>query len=241
MSNPEEQAYFDRLERGTSALRALTAELPSPAGTIGTDSSGSVGVALGADGLPERIDLDDGWRSTVGAEGLAAAVTAACRGAVQARSHALSTAADQSGYIDRATAVFAYMSGRGPEPPDLPRSSGSPTGPASMPDLSDIAADIVASDLTDRVETALQAGPPQYSGSAGLGHLTLTLDPSGTLTCDADPDWVGRQETHVLRETLSTALAGLHAERRAAATSASPLTRYAAALGALASGYPLPG
>jgi len=239
MTEPEDdQAFFERMRRGNAALRALMAERPGAGGITGSDPSGAVTAVLGADGLPERIDLDEAWRRSVGTERLAAAVTQACTGAIQANLDMVATT-EQSGWAARLSAVFAYVDGKGPEPPDLP-AAGSTRASPFMPDLSGLLADIVASDLAEGAEAVAQAGPPQYSGSAAAGRLTLTLDAAGQLTCAADPAWVGRQETQELRDAIATALAGLHAERRAAATSTSTLTRFAAQIGAIAGGYALP-
>lgn len=240
MTEPDDdRAFLERIRRGTAALRALMAERPGASGITGSDASGAITVALGEDGLPERIDLDDGWRRAVGAEGLAAAVTRACGGATQARFDVMA-AASQSGWTARVSAAFAYIDGEGPEPPGLPSADDAQAASPYVPELSGLLADIVASDLAEGTDAVARAGPPQYSGSAGVGRLTLTLDATGKLTCEADPDWVGRQETQDLRDALASALAGLHAERRAASTSNSPLTRYAAHVGAIATGYPLP-
>lgn len=240
MTEPEDdRAFLERMRRGNAALRALMAERPGSGGITGNDPSGAVTAVLGADGLPERIDLDDAWRRGVGSERLAAAVTQACNGAIQANLDVVA-AAEPSAWAARLSAVFAYLGGEGPEPPDLRAADHAPAASPYMPDLSGLLADIVASDLAERAEAVAQAGPPHYSGSAAAGRLTLTLDAAGQLTCAADPEWAGRQGTEELRDAIATALAGLHAERRAAATSTSPLTRFAAHIGAIAGGYALP-
>jgi len=241
MTEPDEDdddpAFFERVRRGTAALRALMAVRPGADGITGSDASGVVTVSLGAAGLPERIDLDDGWRRAVGVDDFAAAITQACGGAHRARFDA--TDAD-SGWMAEVSAVLAYIDGEGPEPRSLPQGEGTHTASPHLPDLSGLLADVVAADLMEDAGRAAEAGPPRYCGSAGAGRLTLTLDATGKLICEADPDWVGRQETRDLRDALASALAGLHAERRAAATSRSPVTRFAAQVGAFTTGYALP-
>jgi hypothetical protein len=216
-------AFFERASRGMAALRDLVEESRSSVAepVDGTDTSGSVRVVFASDGLPERIELDEDWRRGVGAEGFGAAVTQACQGAMAAYSTALDHAAERTGWLDRVNKVMNYLGSDGPPPPGLPP----PQSPATSVDtlsrtdprrsLAEIVGDLAA--LSDSVsfDDALRAAPPKYTGSGRLGRLTLTLDATAAVTCTADAEWVGRQETEDLRTALSAALESLRADRSA--------------------------
>jgi hypothetical protein len=196
----EGQERLERIERGVLALRGLVAEVASMSEVDVTDPSGQVRVVLAPDGLPERIELGDDWRRVVGAEGFAEAVTRACRSGAEDRSGTLEAAMTGSGWVDRAAAVMAYIGGEGPEPPDLPRRSQAATVGAPR-QLAEVLVDLMAE-------------PGKYTGVGGHGRLSLTLELTGAVTCAADPEWVGRQETDELRDALTSALASLHAACR---------------------------
>src|SRR5262249_23720829 len=65
-----------------------------------TDSSGTVHVSLGPDGLPVSMHVGPGWRRGVGPEGLGSAVAEACRSATAERIAAWARMLEERGWPD---------------------------------------------------------------------------------------------------------------------------------------------
>jgi hypothetical protein len=138
-----------------------------------------------------------------------------------AYSAALDDAAERAGWLGRVNAVMNYLGSDGPPPPGLPQSSATSGSIDALfhadarRSMAEIVGDLAA--LSDSVsfDDALRAAPTRYTGSGGLGRLTLTLDATAAVTCAADAEWVGRQETEDLRTALSAALESLRAARNA--------------------------
>ena len=81
-----------------------------------------------------------------------------------------------------------------------------------------------------RAESA--PGPPQGSGQAADGKLTLTLSASSLVSCQADPEWVSGQTATSLTRALGEALAAARASLAAvAAAAAADAARQSAVLG----------
>jgi YD repeat-containing protein len=224
----ETSQFFERLKRAGPAFQRLGDELHPTRRHEGTDPSATIRVVLADDGIPESIDLSDDWRRAVGATGFAAAVTEACRAAVDDRNNDLTAAAEQSGWLERSRVLMRYVNDGGPEPPELP--AGRPLAPERVSGGAPVdsrSADRLVAELMDSIETVPN---PDASGTLGRtqtataaqGRLSLSWDATGRVSCEADPDWVGQREPDELREALATALTDLrtqHAEAEAARAS----------------------
>jgi hypothetical protein len=218
------EGFAERARRGLPALHRLLDEaraaMPGPVWSA--DSTGTVRVTLGEDGLPEAFAVAANWRSVVGVDGFAAAVTQACHNAV--------TGVDESGATTQVTpsvrdllSMLEYLGGAGEPPPGIalgrvtpperraaaPPSTDRPMWTAPM--LDELFATAQAMSGVDDLAQAAQRAPV---GSGAHGRLTLTA--GGTVTCTADAEWLGRQEAADLEAALASALSSLRAARRAA-------------------------
>ena len=217
-----ESGLWELAERLGRALPALQ-ELVDESRTRGaepvscTDATGTVHVALAADGLPDSIRVGEDWRRAVGAAGLAAAVTEACHRGEADRSERVAAALHGRRWPERAVGIFTYIAGNGAPPLTSPRGA-TPTwsAPAFAGTRSLLAA-------AEQIAAAHPSGdgpadpvPPQRPGAGAHGRLTLTLTGLGTITCDADPDWVAGQEARDLDDALASALTALRSDLDAA-------------------------
>jgi hypothetical protein len=166
----------------------------------GRDPTGAVVVVLDSRGLPESIDLAPNWRRLVGAEGLAAAVTQAGHHAVEARNEA--DAPQLRAWLHEVTEAVANA-----HPEDAPvRSMPSHFTPERAELISR------AFEATLRLEERRLRGAAG-GGTVGQGRLTLSLDDQDCLVCEADAEWVGRQDPDELSVAFDSALASLRADR----------------------------
>jgi DNA-binding protein YbaB len=212
-----------RRQQALPALEDLVADLRGQLGghAEGRDATGAVRVVLAPDGVPETITVDADWRRLVGAEGFAEAVTEGCQNAALA-GLAGGTTPEMDRLVRRADELMAYLSGDGPPPPGMPLAEPRATpvetiGP-ERPLWTAAAAESILAELdgVGSVDDVVRAAKQGYSGSAGNGRLTITLSAAGTVGCEADPDWVGRQDADELNRALASALNSLQAEREAA-------------------------
>jgi hypothetical protein len=219
----------DRLQQGVPALIGLLAGADAPdaapapvAPREASDASGAVRVVLADDGLPESITVDGGWRSLVGSEGFAAAVTEACRSAMTTPAQDEPTLpADRrvdDARRDRADDIVAFIEGSAEPPAGLGTIGTEPVRPRPFADIVD---EVMRA--ADAATSLLSEENPDGSaqGTAALGRLSLTINPFGVVTCSADPAWVGSQETVALADALAVALRSAR-NRRAASLLASP-------------------
>ena len=191
-NNRDGGGWLEQVERMTRAdplLRHLSqqADELAPARYELSHADAVVQVTLGRDGLPELIRIGPGWRRSIGAEGFADAVTAACRQAREEHRELWSRALDHDGWPARFSQALAYVLGRGALPEFAGRAGHAQAG-----------------------RSGNGAGPAPFEssgGAAALGRLTLTVTLAREVTCVADPDWVGRQEAEGLSEALASALA----------------------------------
>jgi hypothetical protein len=220
------EAFIERAQRGLPALRRLLDEARAelPGRVWSADSTGTVRVALGEDGLPEAFAVATNWRSTVGVEGFAAAVTQACRNAV--------TGVDESGGTAQVTpsvrhllSMLEYLGGTGEPPPGIAlgrvdppddRATAKAHTPAAgplwtAPLLDELHATAQAMSGVDDLARAARRAPV---GSGAHGRLTLTAGEA--VTCTADPEWLGRQEAAELEAALASAASSLRAARQSA-------------------------
>jgi hypothetical protein len=214
-----------RLQQGVWALTDLLAATPdvapaeAPAEVLAvdegaprlrqeaTDATGTVRVVVATDGLPESIEIGEDWRRTVGSEGLAAAVSEACKNAVFASAEGDATPVaepvetDREAVLERADQIVAYVEGAGPLPPGVATLDIAQVHPRSLSRIVDEL--LQAADAVDSLGTQwVMEEPP----SDGHGRISLTVGPFGLVSCTADPDWVGRRETTELMDDLAAAL-----------------------------------
>jgi len=214
-------AGLDRTQRALSVLNDLVGQMGTvaPQRVTGTDPAGAVEVVLGRDGLPETIGVRPDWRRTVGAAGFAEAVTAACRSAATGRAAGWQDGLERGDFaarLDRALADLATpgdpgrpdRDGAGAVPPGEAAAPGGRAGPGTGgPALERAVGALAAAAGVPDAATATGGG----TGHAAVGRLELTVTEVGTVTCRADPDWVGRQDADQLTEALAAALAGARA------------------------------
>lgn len=217
------EAFVQRVQRGLPALRRLLdearAELPGPVWSA--ERTGTVRVMLGEDGLPEAFAVAPNWRSVVGVDGFAAAVTQACRNAVTGVDEGGGTTTQVAPSIRHLLSMLEYLGGTGEPPPGIAlgrvtapedRTTTPASGPMwTGPMLDELFATTRAmSGVDDLVQAALRAPV----GTGAHGRLTLTA--GETITCTADPEWLGRQEAADLEAALVSAASSLRAARRTA-------------------------
>jgi len=170
----------------------------------GSDESGTVHVAVGRDGVPEAIRVDQGWQRAVDADGFADALTGA---AAAARLHA--RADNEPGdWFDRTART---LTGEAPDRLGDRASSieavFAPGGRGRAPESFLADARRYADAADGRLDRSRLA-----TGTAASGRLALGLEPSGSLSCEVDPDWLARQDAEGLTESLNRALAAARAE-----------------------------
>jgi hypothetical protein len=217
------EAFIERAQRGLPALRRLLdearAELPGRAWSA--DATGTVRVALGEDGLPEAFAVAANWRSAVGVEGFAAAVTQACHNAVIGVDEPGGTA-QVAPSVRHLLSMLEYLGGTGEpppgialgrvDPPEEPVAATPAAGPLwTAPLLDELHATARAMAGVDDLVEAARRAPV---GSGAHGRLTLTAGEA--VTCTADPEWLGRQEAAELEAALASAVSSLRNARHAA-------------------------
>ncbi|HEY7224482.1 MAG TPA: hypothetical protein VH561_12965 [Micromonosporaceae bacterium] len=169
-------------------------------GSTGTDAAGAVTVVVGADGMAESIRVHPNWRGLVGSAGFAAAVTEAGRAAVHAQPDPPAAHTRPWDGLDD------------PRNRSSLRPQSSPARRVAFPASSARAEDIwLAVHAAERLVNCFESSVDV--GHARLGRLTLRLDASGAVVCEADAEWVGQQGTDGLASALASALASLRATR----------------------------
>jgi len=216
------EAFVERAQRGLPALRRLLDEARAelPGRVWSADATGTVRVALGEDGLPEAFAVAANWRSAVGVEGFAAAVTQACSNAVTGVDEPGGTA-QVAPSVRHLLSLLEYLGGTGEPPPGIALGRVDPpeeqahtpaAGPLwTAPLLDELHATARAMSGIDDLVEAAQRAPV---GSGAHGRLTLTAGEA--ITCTADPEWLGRQEAADLDAALASAVSSLRNARHAA-------------------------
>ena len=221
------EAFIERAQRGLPALRRLLDEARAqlPGRVWSADATGTVRVALGEDGLPEAFAVAANWRSAVGVEGFAAAVTQACHNAVTGVDEPGGTA-QVAPSVRHLLSMLEHLGGTGEPPPGIalgrldrpddrattPTVATPAAGPLwTAPLLDELHATAQAMAGVDDLVQAAQRAP---MGSGAHGRLTLTAGEA--VTCTADPEWLGRQEAPDLEAALASAVSSLRAARQAA-------------------------
>jgi len=207
-----------RFQQGIWALNSLLAGVPAADAEVdaprerreATDTSGAVRAVAAPSGLLESVELDDDWRRLVGSEGLSAAVEEACRNALAPRDDEAAAAEpapdDRRARLDRADQVLAFVEGTGEPPADVPGVDISRVRPRPYAEIVDEV--YRAIDVADSIAAQWDL-PDSAEGTAPAARLTLTVAPFGLVSCTADPEWVGRQETADLNDALRDAVRSL--------------------------------
>ncbi|GIF73778.1 hypothetical protein [Asanoa siamensis] len=178
-------------EQTAAGIRAAV-----PERIAATDRSGAVRVVLDVDGLPERIEVDAGWRRTLGSESVGSAVVDA---------HQAATAR-------RATAWLSAQSGQ-----------AEPSHADPEPFLHDLgarvrqAADARGSmdaivDEFDAVLHDVAVRAPEAEPVTAYGKVTLALGLDSSLACTVDAGWAAEHTADELAEALNRVLASARAD-----------------------------
>jgi hypothetical protein len=211
-----------RLRRTGTLLQELMTEVQraAPERSEGTDPTGMVRAVLGPDGLPESIQVSSYWKEKLPAASLGAAVTAACRAAMQRRGAAWAEVLERSGWEQRlegldADAASTAALAPDPVPPAFRRPGHVPPRPL----------DVLAEESMSTLDAAMRP-PPRMTPSPGAGAnrartLEIILEPGGEVSCRADPRWASRLSGAQLSAELASVLA---MARRGAAEAAATKT-----------------
>ncbi|HEY0700907.1 MAG TPA: hypothetical protein VGD43_24250, partial [Micromonospora sp.] len=116
------QEIADRLRRlrGQAAgLHQLMTEVRAhaPRSAAGSDPSGTAHATIGADGLPEEIRVEAGWKRGMHPESVAGAVVDACTAAVAEGMRAWSETLTRTSWSARAEALDTAPATAGTDPP----------------------------------------------------------------------------------------------------------------------------
>jgi hypothetical protein len=199
---------LQNLQRYATNPQNLTRETGSKSWLFeGIDASGSVRVALGSDGLPETVSVDDDWTQRLRAHQFGRAVLEAAQAASDQRTARWSEAIADEGWqaeVQRLEErIAADMAERPPEPPS-PRSAHG-TREVRPRDASTILREVRT--LVDDIDELAQAPAVQGGGSAAFGRLQVTLSQLGMVSCTADPGWAQYKSPEELSEAFAAALA----------------------------------
>lgn len=223
------QHYAGRLKDLLSAAQAS-----SPRQVEGADSTGTVRVVLGPDGLPAAIRVRPGWERAIAPAAFGGAVVQAFGAAVDERMAVWTRVLEDGEWRSEVAQLKAGLDGprTAPAAPRAPGGGGGvpPAGvsPAFRRDRSRTrprALDVVAEDAlkafgTVQEVTAAPAKPAEGTGTSAAGKLVLRLSATGVFSCEADPLWVSRQTAVMLTEALSQALADARGQLAEAARAA---------------------
>ncbi|WP_345629640.1 hypothetical protein [Rugosimonospora acidiphila] len=212
-------AFVERAQAGLPALRRLIddarASVPSP--FHGADSTDTIRVSLGEDGLPQAFTVAANWRSALGVDGFAPAVDEACRNAALASFEVAGTA-DVTRSVEQIRSVMEYLEGSAGPPPGIPmRPPAAPAAdraePSNGPIWTDAMLDqlLATTDAMGSVGDLVAAAEGEHLGAAAAGRLRLTA--GAMITCTADSDWLGRQDSTEIEAALAVAAASLRAAR----------------------------
>lgn len=199
---------LERLAQKAADLRETMRGIQdaSPERTEGSDRSGAVRVVVGADGLPESIQVDDRWQTRISPHALGAAVTEAAQEAARRRGEAWSRIVERAGSGQSGSAGATY-------PAAMPGTGGLP-GTSPPRSLGEIADEVIGN--FDRT----MASPPRGAATAqarAANHgrtLVVMLTESGQMSCAADAQWAAEQSGSRLNQALGTALASAREELR---------------------------
>lgn len=199
MTDDADAARVDRLLRSLDALDTMSMDADGPGRVEGMDSTGTVRVTLDPAGLADAVSVGDGWRRSVGTQGLAGAVAEAAGAALADRAAVADRRLTDAGLPERLNALDAWVTGETDEPPP-----GVPLMPTPLPEPAaptGTTEEILAS--LDEIQVQAR---PSASGVSAFGKVTVSLAASGALTCTADPEWLSRRGDVEVVDALAAAL-----------------------------------
>jgi hypothetical protein len=210
-------ASLRQVQARAAGLGALMSRLGSDP-TVGADRSRTVRVRVGADGLPDRAEVDWDWQVRVTVNGLERAVMQAARAA---RTAQLATLHEQ--WSDGGSKTRRWREGNAQL--DLPGTGDLAKTVPPVPDPWPTAADAgPRRDLGDVITDALQLmrqpasaiGTPQWRGrgSAAGGHLQVEVSVDGLTSVHADRSWATGLDSSTLETELTAALQAARADLR---------------------------
>lgn len=200
-----------------------------PASAEATDGSGAVRVRLGADNLPETVQVTADWRRRISSTGFGNAVVDACQRATQERMSTWWATMQREGWqtraeqLERDTATATPGTAGDPMPPELRQRIAE----ARPRPLAEITEDMLRA-AAQVTESARQpAAPATATGTAASGSLSVTVSEAGLVSCVAEPEWASRQTGGALAAALDAAIGaartGLGAARQRATTEGNQL------------------
>lgn len=196
---------LERLAQRAAGLQATMRGIQdaAPERTKGTDRTGAVRVAVGADGLPESIQVDERWATQIRPHALGTAVTEAFQNAAHRRGEAWSRIFERASTGQPESPM--------PQPTAVSGIGGMPRTSAPRP-LSEIAEEVIA--RFDSMMAAPRPGtaPAQAQGTTSGRALVLSLTESGRMSCAIDAEWASGQSGSQLNQALETALASARTE-----------------------------
>lgn len=179
---------LERLRQRASDLQEMAQRVQdaAPARTEAADRAGVVRVVVGADGLPESIQVESRWQERIRPQDLGAAITEASQQALSRRNETWSRTfelSDQQGNVGgRAPDAGARQAPYSVPTPGY-GGAGSPSVPRS---LSEISEDVIG--MLDSVTSGLQTGaaPAQVQGFNPDRTLSISLTRNGQFSCTVD-------------------------------------------------------
>jgi DNA-binding protein YbaB len=196
-----------RLYQYAAALQGLmeSVRASAPRAAQGNDPTGSVHVAIGPDGLPTRIRVEDGWQRRIDPETLSDAVLAAFTAATAHGMDAWSQTLERISWQSRVEDLTAEARAQGePRPvPDVPTHGP----PRDAQYLTEEALNTLTS-----VRGQAAAGPAACVGSSAGGNISLVLSPAGLQACSVSPEWLSQQDVRSLNAALDQALSAAREE-----------------------------
>jgi hypothetical protein len=178
------------------------AQASAPARGRGTDRTGVISAAVGADGLPRSFRVHQGWPDRLPPESLGKAVVEAYQAAIHDRLATWSKTLEKQGWQEEADDLRTH-------PPSDPVDEPQPaTNPRSV--------DAIAEDVIRALDQVKEAAAAKQrmatgAGSDSSGKLTLTLSTTGLVSCTVDAKWASTRTTTMLMRALGDALAAARA------------------------------
>ncbi|SEK23882.1 hypothetical protein SAMN05414137_101199 [Streptacidiphilus jiangxiensis] len=167
-------------------------------------------MRLSADGLPDSIRLESGWRQSARAGALASAVQEAAQLAMTKRMAAWHADLEQSG---RSLDPSRGPRTRSAAPPAGARTTTPPAFATAEPAsaLAGRTTGALIEEVLSLVDSMDRPGaepftPPRGRGTAAQDKVTITLSEHALLSCSIDPDWTEKQPDQAVQSALSAAL-----------------------------------